>query len=87
MLVRNDDTVTSYYDPDGLSWSRTTILNEIRKNSQFMDIIKEYVLNELQTVNTFLKNPALQKRDLLDFFTFFKKSLPMVSRYVGNYRS
>ena len=44
VFVRHDDTVTSYYDMEGLNWSRSSVLAEVKNDAAFVQKIQSEVI-------------------------------------------
>src|SRR3989339_171590 len=82
VFIRHDDTVTSYYDIDGLNWSRNSTLNQVKKDKNFIQEIKSHVISDLEYINNYLsKKVILDKEELLLFLDLFQSAyrwlLPM----------
>ena len=77
VFLRHDDTVTSFYDREGLDWSRDSVLSEIRNDSKFVLAIAGKVKPILDKVSFYTKSKSTPKLDtLVSFLDFFQKSYP-----------
>jgi len=77
VFVYHDDTVSSYYDMEGLNWSRNLVLTRVKNDPDFVAKIISEVTPQLNYLSVFLDKSVLtEKNQLLDFFEVFKQAYP-----------
>ena len=75
VFVQHDDTVTSYYDTEGLNWSRGSVLAEVKKDAAFIQKIESKVIASLKKINTYLDIKVISNdKELLSFLDFFQQA-------------
>lgn len=72
VLVRRNDTVESYYDMDGLDWSRRLLIQQVKKYPEFINQMVSEVERAIKPINKIINNnELLDKERLLDFIDYF----------------
>ena len=77
VLIRRNDTVESYYDMDGLDWSRGSLIQKVKDDPSFIDEIIFEVRNNIESINKIINGDnCLDKVKLLDFIDYFSSVYP-----------
>lgn len=76
VFLRHDHTVTSYYDPTGLTWSRTSVFDAIRTSSDVVKTISTQATDAIQTLQAALKQAPKNHQNLTNFCSLFQTTYP-----------
>lgn len=77
VFIREDGTVKSYYDPQGVEWIKNHIKEAIRKDNNFLKRLEREIKSKIKIIHSIYDNKtALSRKDLLRFVLNFEIFYP-----------
>jgi pyruvate,water dikinase len=79
IFVRENRTVSSYYDSRGIKWIKNLIVAEAKRNKNFFIKLEKQINERLTPIKKiYEKESTLDKRGLLKFIKDFEKAYPWI---------